>query len=546
MITPVNFVLEDFIEEPPTLVAGEELPEDYWFTYAPYRALKMEDLGGTALIDNLLLLHFVEKDDVQRVMASKYKIPFTWINIDPTPADLRPLAEKYGVMFQRQADNILVLVPLGTTLDDAALGVDIPTHKLLITFIADCNYRILTLGMPANILSYNIADFRPLLVLRRLVADCKQHGSTDMHFVSLFKDKLPVYRIEYRVNRKLGEAPFLVDQDMLLRVSQAAIGKLSSASASDLLTPNGVTTNISDLYRDGTTELRLAGMPAEAGIYVVIAIQSVTTTTMTVDELGFPPSDVAIIRNLSKHRTGLTLVTGEMRSGKNTTIFAMLNEIIDGTLRIVEYSNPVENRMPIVQVDYKGDLQNLLSRMRLAKKMDIDIAVINEIPNSEVAFAVRDLVNSAIGVITTTHVNRVWEVPYKLYEFFGKDYKNVISSLNAVVNHKMFVRWHCKGMQRRVLQPEHGESERNAYNWGVRQYYVPPDNARVIRSLQPLTEIWVVTDEMRTAMLNYDELWRSEQMIKSHIMQGRQAIEYKLAQYINSGICPLSALDDLR
>lgn len=543
MITPINYQLEDFITKPQE--PGEEMPKDYWYVNAPYQALKAEGLSGPTLIDNLLLLKFVPQEDIQRVLAEKYHMPFTWVKVDMTPQDLKPLAQKYNVLFQRKTDELLVFVQLGETLDEAALGVDIPTHRLRFVFIADCNYRLLMTGMPANLLSYNLADFRPLLVLRRLVQDCKIYGGTDIHFASMFMGKVPAHHVQYRHNKQLIESLFFMDKDMMVRVAQAAVSQLSSASASDLFTMQGVTTDIPDLFQDGSTDLRLVGSKVEAGIYVVIAIQSAATTTMRVDELGFPKQDVQTIRNISRFRTGLTLVTGEMRSGKNTTIFAMLNEIIPDPIRIVEYSNPIENRMPIIQINYKGNLDVLMAEMRMAKKQDIDIAVLNEIPNAEVAFAVRDLVNSAIGVITTTHVDRVWHVPNKLYEFFGKDYKNIITSLNAVINHKMFLRWSAPGMQRRVLQPSHGVLEQFAYKWGVRQYFVPPEGARVIYDLQPLTEIWVLTDEQKTAMLNFDELWRAEQMIRSLMEREQLTIEHKLAQYINNGLCSLDEMGKL-
>lgn len=528
MIMPVEFALADFVTE-----------SDSW----KYKALALEDLHGATLVDNLILLRFVDLADIQEVLRDKYRMHFVWLNMDPTPAELRKIADKYEVFLQRETDRMIVYTQLGHPLDNASLLVDIPNYKLQVVYIADCNYRIVSTGISQDILSYQLADFRPLLVLRRLVIDCNERGGTDLHFNSSFVEKTPYHRIQYRVKREIVNSEFKLDFDMTRRVVQSAVAKLSSASASDLDSKSGVTTDIANLFGDGTVDLRLTGQQVSAGLYVVIAIQSTTTTTLTIEELGFPKADAALIREVAKRRTGLTLVTGEMRSGKNTTIFAMLNEIVDLPIRIVEYSNPIENRMPFPQINYRGDIEVLKAQLRLAKKEDIDIAVLNEIPNAEVAFAVRDLVNSAIGVITTTHVDRVWHTPNKLSEFFGKDYKTIISQLNAVINHKMFRRWSCPQMQKRMLQQGPGEFEKFAYRCGVRQYFVPTDMNRVKYSLQPLVEILVLTDEQKTAMLNFEELWKAEQMIFSHMERTHGTIENKLAQYINEGIC---SLDELR
>lgn len=528
MIRPLDYKLSDFIKDDGS---------------REYRALAMEDLRGSVLLDNLILLRFADLADIQEILLNIYKVNFAWLNFDPTPAELRAIADKYEIFLQRGTNEMIVYLQLGQTLDDAQLSIDIPSYRLQYVYIADCNYRIVTTGLQTSVLSYQLADFRPLLVLRRLILDCIARGGTDIHFRSVYVDKVPQHHIMYRIKRELQESEFRLDREMMQRVTQAAVAKLSSASASDLDAASGVTTDIPNLFGDGTIDLRVTGLPVSAGLFVEMAIQTTTTTTLKVEELGFPQADVEVIRSIAQRRTGLTLVTGEMRSGKNTTIFAMLNEIVHLPINIIEYSNPIENRMSFPQLNYKGDIELLKSYLRLAKKQDIDIAVLNEIPNAEVAFAVRDLVNSAIGVITTTHVDRIWHVPNKLNEFFGRDYKTIVSQLNAVINHKMFRRWYAPNMQKRMLQQGPGDFEKFAYRCGVRQYFVPMDKARVKYSLQPLTEILVLTDEQKTAMLNFEELWKAEQMIKLHMEKVHGTIENKLAQYINEGIC---SLDELR
>lgn len=528
MIKAVDFQLSDFIEDDGTL---------------EYKSLSMEDLHGSDLVDNLVLLQFIELADVQSVIQNKYHMAFGWVTLDPTPEELKPIAKKYNIFLQRETNEMIAFIPLGVNVDDSMLQVDIPNYKFKYVFIAGCNYKLVTEGLSASVLSYRIADFRPLLVLRRLIIDCIKRGGTNMHMQSVYVDKAAQYHIRYRIQKRMEDSEFRVDKELFQRIAQATVSKLSRSSASDLDSIHGVTTQVADLFGDGSTELRVTGMQAIAGLCIDMAIQTVSTTTLTVEQLGFPDKDVNMIREIAKHRTGLTLVTGEQRSGKNTTILAIMNEMKDAPINVIEYSTPVEVRMPWTQVDYGDNIEHLLECMKLAKKQDIDLALLNEIPNKQVAFAVRDLVNSAIGVITTTHVNRIWHVPNKLDEFFGEDYKTIISQLNAVINQKMFRRIHCRDMQKRILQQDMNDFTKFAYRCGVRQYFVPAANAEVSHSLQPLTEILVITDEMKTAMLNFDEIWRAEQMLRIHIEKYHGTIENKLAEYINNGICELKELE---
>lgn len=527
MIVPKEFVIDHFI--------------DFSKDVRVYNAVNSEALTGSELIDNLILLKFCDLQHIQQVLREEYHMPFAWLNVDMTPAEYRDIADKHHVLIEK-GRSLVVYIPLGQEVDDALLQIDIPNYEITVRFIADCNYRLLKSGLPKEILSFNIANFRPLLVFKRLILDCIDCAGTDMHFQSTYVDKQPCHRIRYRVKRELQDSQFRVDFEMMQRIIQAVISKLTPASSADIDSAEGVVTEVRDLFRDGSCSLRITCDRVDAGYYVDFAIQTVNTTTKTVDELGFPKADVEVIREIAHRRNGLTLVTGEMRSGKNTTIFAMLNEIIKEPIRIIEYSNPIENHMDIIQYNYRGDIQLLTNRMKTVKKQDVDIAVLNEIPSADVAFAVRDLVNSAIGVITTTHINRIWHLPNKLREFFGDDYKTIISQLNAVINHRMFRRWSGSDMQKRALVKEHGPFELFCYQYGVRQYFVPSDITKIKYDLQPLTEILVLTDAMKSAILNFDEIWKGEQMFQSQISQQHGRLEEKVAQYINEGLMSLEEM----
>lgn len=531
MITPREFVVTDFI------------PDDDVRTL---KSISDEALTGSVLVDNLILLRYCELQHIQKVLRDKYKMPFAWLRVDPTPEEYKGIAEKHNILIERsKGQMIIVYVPLGQIVDDALLQIDIPQYELVFRYVADCNVKIIRTGLSPNILSFALADFRPLLVFRRLIQDCIDRAGTDLHLQSDYVGKRPRHRIMYRISRQMETSVFGLDYEMMQRLIQAVVGKLTPTSVMDVDAPKGIQTSVRDLFGDGAIDLRVTSSKIDAGYYMVVAIQSVNTTTKTVDELGFPKADVDTIRQIAKRRTGLTLVTGEMRSGKNTTIFAMLNEIINDPIQIMEYSSPIENHMSFQQYDYMGDLDRLEHQIRLAKKQDIDIAVLNEIPNAEVAFAVRDLVNSAIGVITTTHVNRVWHLPNKLNEFFGSDYKTMVSQLNACINHKMFRRWSGGDMHKRMLVKEQGEFELFCYTSGVRQYFVPEDESKVKYELQPMVEIMIFTDAIKTAMLNFDEIWRAEQMITNQVKQAHATLENRVAEYVNAGIMSLEEMRKL-
>lgn len=534
MITPIDFVVEDFM----AYIGDARL----------VRAIQTEGLRGSELIDNLILLKFCGLAEIQKVLKEVYDRPFAWLNTDMTPPEYRAIADKHGVLIEK-GRYLIVYIPLGQTVDESELAIDIPNHELGVRYIADCNYRQLKLGLDPSIISTQLAPLNPVLVFKRLIVDCLESAGTDLHLESRYNnEKRAEHVIRYRVKRELVYSKFKIDYEMMKSIIVNVIGKLTNKSAADVNSAGGVVAEVRDVFQDGSCDLRVSCNPVSAGYYMVVAIQTINTTGKTLDELGFPAEDVKVLREIANKRTGLTLITGKMRTGKNTTIFAMLNEICNQPIRIIEYSNPIENHMSFPQINYGGDIELLKQVLEKAKKQDIDIAVLNEIPNADVAFAVRDLVNSSIGVITTTHLDRLWHLPNKLRELYGNDYKTIISQLNAVVNHKMFRRWTYthpeRAMQKRIL--ERGtDFEKFCYAHGVRQYFVPEDYKYVKYELQPLVEIFILNESIKSALLNFDEVWKGEQALRNQLELANGRLETKVATFINQGLMPLEEMRQL-
>ena len=203
MITPIDFKVDDFIGS-----LNEQMA----------RSLRSEDLHGAELIDNLILLKFLELYDVKQVIETKYRVPFVWLNIDPTPPELKQIAERYEVFLQRQKEVMICYLPFGRQLDQATLQIDIPNYRLRFVFIADANYNLVRTGHSDKTLSMQIANFRPLLVYRRLVIDCTERGGTDLHFKSVYVDKVPAHYIYYRIKREMVQSPFSIDYDMMQKI----------------------------------------------------------------------------------------------------------------------------------------------------------------------------------------------------------------------------------------------------------------------------------------------------------------------------------------
>lgn len=233
----------------------------------------------------------------------------------------------------------------------------------------------------------------------------------------------------------------------------------------------------------------------------------------------------------------------------------MANKMIQDPISIVSYDSPVEVLMPFAQVDYQEDSKRLLSLVRLTKKQDVDVAFLNEIPTKEVAFAVSDLSESSIYVITTMHLDRLWQLPYRLYDYYGESYKNIISQINGVLNQKMFgVQCpHCR--EEKLLSELKSEPiYKLLSSKGVNSYFVTKgckycrdeitgSSGFIIGRNQPYAEHLIFTEEIKEHLLRCEHPWDMELYLKAKIREKAQALEDYMVDGVKSGDLNVESLE---
>ncbi|MGL4949767.1 MAG: ATPase, T2SS/T4P/T4SS family, partial [Anaeroplasmataceae bacterium] len=315
----------------------------------------------------------------------------------------------------------------------------------------------------------------------------------------------------------------------------------TTALSVDLSSSEGVKTSWLNPLDDGTCDLRVTCSATRGGLTCVTRIQTIATTSKTVETLGLSGHVTEYLKELSLKENGLTLVTGPVRSGKNTTVNAMINDIINSPLKIVEYSSPIETSQPFEQYDYNDDRTRLLNFINLSKKQDINIAVINELPRKEVADAVYDLVNSSIGVMTTFHINRIWDLPYKLKNYFGEDFIDLITKINGVVNQKMFVKQcsHCLEDKFSTKLPKSILSFLETHD--IKTYKesrgcIQCNGTGRANQVQPFAEYLKFNKELKSRLLRCNHCYEMEELIYEHVTSSHTSLDYPIAEAVRSGV----------
>lgn len=432
--------------------------------------------------------------------------------------------------------DLRVVMPLFRTVDRISIELELSDYNIEWCYVTPFNFR--ELCGSTHMLDYEV-------MFAKLVMDATDLCATDLHVTVRCVNKKPEYVVQGRVGTDLIDIEtFSIDGKTHSNMIKTVVDRLTNKSSTDLETSSGVVATVEDIFQDNSVELRLSISKVYGGFDCVCRIQHLDNTCRTIDELGLK-NCVDVLYDISRKVTGLTLITGAKRTGKNTTALAVVNEIIKYPVKVKTFENPIEALIPAPQMDYMGDKSMLLGGIRNAKKQDLDISFINEISDSEVAFAVQDLVNSSVHVITTMHIDRLWHLPYKLFELYGNSYKNIIAQMNYVINQKMFKRLdQCCLVEKLVDDIDSDTVKETLLENNVNVYYENNGCDQCGHTDYVVVVEWLrFDDKVRSTLLSCDKPHEMERVIREYLTASGNILENEICEKIKNKQIHYKALE---
>ncbi len=233
------------------------------------------------------------------------------------------------------------------------------------------------------------------LIIRQAIDE----RASDIH-IEPFKDKVEV---RYRIDGELYQIPPPAKHLHLPIVSRIKIlAKLDIAEKR--LPQDG---RISAKLEDRTVDLRVSSLPTVWGEKIVMRILDSEAIKLDLVTLGFEPSQLEIIRKALKVPYGLLFVTGPTGSGKSTTLYSALTEVLDPTKNIMTAEDPVEFRIEGVnQVHVRPDIGfSFAEALRAFLRQDPDIIMVGEVRDLETAQICTRAALTGHFVLSTLHTN---------------------------------------------------------------------------------------------------------------------------------------------
>jgi general secretion pathway protein E len=145
-------------------------------------------------------------------------------------------------------------------------------------------------------------------------------------------------RVRLRVDGHLREIP--PPDASLTEATTSRIKILAKLDIAERRLPQDGRTRITIQGRE--IDLRIATSPTLHGEGAVLRLLDKSAAVLSLDVLGLSPDTVEKIRRSIRRPNGVTLVTGPTGSGKTTTLYSALRDILTPEMKFVSVEDPIE------------------------------------------------------------------------------------------------------------------------------------------------------------------------------------------------------------
>lgn len=185
-------------------------------------------------------------------------------------------------------------------------------------------------------------------------------------------------------------------------------------------------------------DLRIAIAPISYGEQVVIRLLDKTDALFKLASLGIYGRSYELIRKGMLKPHGMILSTGPTGSGKSTTLYAIIQEILSPKINIITLENPVEYKMDGVnQIQVNTDVGlTFAAGLRAILRQDPNVIMVGEIRDRITAdLAVQSALTGHL-VLSTLHTNGAAGVLPRMLDMKIEPYL-IASTINTCIGQRL-------------------------------------------------------------------------------------------------------------
>ena len=200
-------------------------------------------------------------------------------------------------------------------------------------------------------------------------------------------------------------------------------------------------------------DMRTSTLPTIYGEKVVIRILRRNEGTLNRRGIGIPPLEDAKIDKLLGLTSGVIMIVGPTGSGKSSTMYTLIRELLSDRTNLITLEDPVEYHMKgatQVQINEKVGL-TFASGLRSILRQDPDIICVGEIRDGETAEIAMRAAMTGHLVITTIHTEDAISAIDRLRDMGVPPYL-IAAGLRGVISQRLLRRI-CPSCREQIVPP---------------------------------------------------------------------------------------------
>jgi type IV pilus assembly protein PilB len=313
-----------------------------------------------------------------------------------------------------------------------------------------------------------ISDAPPIRLVNSIIVQAADDGASDLHFLPQGESLHARMRID-GILHEVERIPKRHAAGVISRIK--VLAKLDIAE--HRMPQDGrLTLRVKNSGR--LLDVRIAVLPTVEGEGVIMRLLDKTRRAPTLTEIGLSNEMQMALEEVVFRPIGAVLATGPTGSGKSTTLYAALTDILRPEINVITIEDPVEYRLEDVyqvQVNLRAGL-TFATGLRTILRSDPDVLMVGEIRDLETAKIALEASLTGHAVFSTLHANDAPGAIARLNDL-GIEPFITGSALSAVLAQRL-VRKLCTEC-REAYEPDRGELEQLGYSAaaiaeGVRLY----------------------------------------------------------------------------
>ncbi len=290
------------------------------------------------------------------------------------------------------------------------------------------------------------AERSAITIVERLIARAASEGASDIHF-----EPMPEHlRVRVRVDGGFREIA-----QLLASLAPAIIARIKVLAGMDIaehrIPQDG---RFSATVGHRHLDLRSSTYPTVFGEKAVLRLLDRASLRLSLDQVGITGPVLDKYRELVRRPEGILLITGPTGSGKTSTLYATLAELVETGKNIITIENPVEYSVPGIsqgQINEKAGF-TFAKGLRAILRQDPDIIMVGEIRDADTLETAIEASLTGHLVLSTLHTNSAIATVARLQEMGLEPYL-MSSSLLGIVAQRL-VRKICKTCREEVPTPQ--------------------------------------------------------------------------------------------